>query len=98
MHSLGSFGSLFKLLILSAFASAVKLPALSKDESSEILHRSDRDNSFLRLEESLEGDLERECIEEICYHEGRDRKIGLNRGRSSPRTPRPPKFGVFAII
>ena len=69
----GPFGSLFKLFILSALTSAVKLPALSKDKSSEILHRSDRDNSFHRLEEALQGDLERECIEEICYYEGRDR-------------------------
>ena len=71
--SKGPFGFLFKLFILSALTSAVKLPALSKDKSSEILHRSDRDNSFHRLEEALQGDLERECIEEICYYEGRDR-------------------------
>ena len=67
-----------KLLVLTALASAVKLPILSKDKSSEFLRRSIRANSFHRLEELTNGltirygDLERECIEEVCDHEGHD--------------------------
>ena len=90
----GSVDPCLKLLVLSALASAVKLPILSKDKSSEFLRRSIRANSFHRLEELTNGlairygDLERECIEEVCDHEGHEScdmiKIRCRRTGTSP--------------
>ena len=54
------------LLVLISFAAAI--PTLDRSEASQFLSRRRRANSG-GIEEIQEGNLERECIEEVCNFE-----------------------------
>ncbi|XP_039600573.1 protein Z, vitamin K-dependent plasma glycoprotein b [Polypterus senegalus] len=63
--------SIFSLALL-AFIEANENVFLPRESASKILHRHRRANRYL-LEEILQGNIERECFEEVCsYEEARE--------------------------
>ena len=80
-----SWVKIFKLSVFASVAFGVNLPALSKDESSEILKRGARAMNNLHFEEVMPGNLERECIEETCDSQGQDSAHWKSRKSASAR-------------
>ena len=62
---------IFNLSFFSSLSSAVNIPALSKNEASEVLQRETRAMNHHHFEEIVRANLERECIEEICDSKGK---------------------------
>jgi hypothetical protein len=52
--------------LFGVFCIGIRGATLLKEESSQFLQRSARKNSWHAMEETKQGNMERECIEEDC--------------------------------
>lgn len=73
---------------------SVFLPVLSQSTASQFLSRHRRANSL--FEESKKGNLERECIEELCNKE-EAREIFENQPETVRRAAGPPDLNWLAV-